>query len=164
MRDGNDVFILTRETEIRELRSAGWRVRVDDDRTRTLTLTGATETRGMQTATYRGGYRTVSEIRTLLEYPRLEYLQLAELFEYGASWERVVGGPGSGHALFGIRLTNRSRGGPPTTRSQLWPYSKSSASWGYSETRVSRSVRISETCDSRRDRLPSGSLWSRLRR
>lgn len=106
MREGDDLFIVTTPDEVDRLRADGWSVTVDE--THTLNLL-----RGP--LTFQGGYRTVPEMRAFLDAEAAQYPGLAEVFVYGASWEKVTSGGTAGHDLFGIRLTNRSRPGPKPT-------------------------------------------------
>lgn len=124
MRDGDDLFILTTPTEVDRLRVAGFTVRVDLDHTSRLERQQRDQQqRGLapqapqapQAQLYLGGYRTVSDMRALLEEKAAQYPDLAEVFVYGESWERVTGGPSTGHDLFGIKLGNRQRAGPKPT-------------------------------------------------
>jgi murein tripeptide amidase MpaA len=118
MREGNDLFILTTATEVDRLRADGWVIAIDPQQTQTIQqqqhqqqqLSPQVSPQG-----FMGGYRTVPEMRALLDAAAAQYPDLAEVFVYGESWERLTGGPTAGHDLFGIRLTNRSRPGPKPT-------------------------------------------------
>ncbi|HVG33254.1 MAG TPA: M14 family zinc carboxypeptidase, partial [Pyrinomonadaceae bacterium] len=106
-REGDDRFILTTEAQIEWLREQGWTVTVDDRQTAALSSSSAPGTK-----IFMGGYRTVAEARAFLDQQAALYPNLAEVFVYGSSWERVTSGGAAGHDLFGIRLTNKQRPGP----------------------------------------------------
>lgn len=103
-RDGDDLFILTTHEQIERLRDDGWRIRVDDEMT--------TQTMWLSPETFLDGYRTVAEMRAQLEASAAIYPNLAEFFIYGQSWEKASTQGQSGHDLFGVRLTTRSKAGP----------------------------------------------------
>lgn len=103
-RDGDDLFILATHEQIERLRDEGWRIRVDDEMT--------AQTARLSPETFLDGYRTVAEMRAQLEASAANYPNLAEFFIYGQSWEKANTQGQSGHDLFGVRLTNRSRPGP----------------------------------------------------
>ncbi len=107
MREGDDLFILTTQAQIEWLREQGWTVTVDNKQTATLSLSSEPGT-----STFMAGYRTVVEMRALLNEKAVQYPNLAEVFVYGSSWEKVNSGGGAGHDLFGIKLTNKQRPGP----------------------------------------------------
>ena len=125
-REGDDLFILTSEAELRRLRGQGWRVSVDEPKTALLRSqrpelrqnraaasgTDATQagTAQLSTTSFSGGYHTVPEMRAFLDAMEQQYPNLAKVFLYGESWERKTFGPDRGHDLFGIKLTNRSHG------------------------------------------------------
>jgi hypothetical protein len=52
MRAGDDLFILTTQEQIEQLRNDGWQIRVDDELT--------TQTAQLSPETFRDGYRTVA--------------------------------------------------------------------------------------------------------
>jgi carboxypeptidase T len=108
MRQGDDLFILTSNAQIEELRAKGWAVRVDRQQTDLFNQQQATYT-------YSGGYRTVAEMRAYANSKVAQYPNLAEVFVYGQSWERVHNGGSAGSDLFGITLTNRQIAGPKPT-------------------------------------------------
>jgi carboxypeptidase T len=110
-REGNDFFILTSLEEIERLRGDGWVVALDVEQSANLPAAGF----ALSVDTFQSGYRTVTEMRDLLDAAAAQHPDLAEVFVYGSSWERVTGGPGAGHDLFGIRLTNRALPGPKPT-------------------------------------------------
>ncbi len=112
--DGQDRFILTTLAEIEKLRDEGWAVVIDEAQTATLPEPGSA-TIGAGPQTYYGGYRTVTETQAFLNAEAAQYPNLAEVFTYGPSWERLTGGGTAGHDLMGIKLTNRSRPGPKPT-------------------------------------------------
>jgi carboxypeptidase T len=108
MRDGDDYLFLTTAEQIAQLRKAGWDVKVDQAQTGLL--------RNQQHLnTFSGGYRTVAEMRALLQSRATAFPNLAEYFVYGQSWEKLNSGGVSGSDLFGIKLTNKSRSGPKPT-------------------------------------------------
>ena len=111
MREGNDLFILTTPEEVERLRGEGWTVSLDEEQSANLPRAGL----GPTLDTFQGGYRTVTEMRAFLDAEAAAHPGLAEVFVYGSSWEKVVGGGAAGHDLFGIRLTNRARPGPKPT-------------------------------------------------
>src|SRR6185295_6491536 len=111
-REGNDFFILTSPEEIERLRGDGWTIAEDAGQSATLPAPG---TLAPAADTFMGGYRTVTEMRAVLDAAAAQYPGLADVFVYGGSWERVTGGPGLGHDLFGIRLTNEAIPGPKPT-------------------------------------------------
>ena len=45
---------------------------------------------------FMGSYRTVGEMRATLDDHASQYPDLAEVFVYGSSWERITGGPRPG--------------------------------------------------------------------
>src|SRR5689334_9940645 len=108
MRQGNDLFILTSNAQIEELRAKGWAVSIDKTQTDLLT-------RQQNLDTFRSGYRTVAEIRAYVDSKAAQYPNLAEVFTYGQSWEKVRSGGSAGWDLFGITLTNRQIAGPKPT-------------------------------------------------
>jgi len=108
MRQGNDLFILTSTPQIEELRAKGWSVRVDRQQTDLFNQQQASNT-------FSGGYRTVAEMRAYVDSKAAQYPNLAEVFVYGQSWERVHNGGTSGSDLFGITLTNEQITGPKPT-------------------------------------------------
>ena len=108
LREGNDLFFLTTNEQIETLRKQGYAVRKDDAQTNLLRQQA-------ESNTFSGGYRTVAEMRTILEARAATYPNLAEFFIYGQSWEKVVSGGTAGNDLFGIKLTNRSIPGPKPT-------------------------------------------------
>jgi murein tripeptide amidase MpaA len=108
MREGDDLFILTTPAQIEELRTKGWAVRVDPRQTDLLS-------RQQTINTFRSGYRTVAETRAFVNSKAAQYPNLAEVFTYGQSWEKVHSGGASGWDLFGITLTNRQISGPKPT-------------------------------------------------
>jgi hypothetical protein len=107
MRKGDDLFILTTTAEAERLAAEGWTVTIDDTQTALL--------REQETDTFRDGYRTITEIRALFDEAASNYPDLAQVFVYGSSWERIASGGTGGNDLFGIRLTNRLRPGPKPT-------------------------------------------------
>jgi subtilase family serine protease len=122
MRDGNDLFILTTSIEVDRLRADGWTIRVDLDQTSMLERQRQEQRQRRtrprlqpQPELFMGSYRTVGEMRATLDDHASQYPNLAEVFVYGSSWERITGGPAAGHDLFGIKLTNRQRPGPKPT-------------------------------------------------
>ncbi|HKQ04900.1 MAG TPA: M14 family zinc carboxypeptidase [Blastocatellia bacterium] len=108
MRRGDDLFILTTPAQINELRAKGWAIRTDSEQT-------ALFSQQMALNTYRSGYRTVAEMRDYLNSKAALYPNLAEVFTYGQSWEKVHSGGTAGWDLFGITLTNRQTSGPKPT-------------------------------------------------
>jgi Zinc carboxypeptidase/Viral BACON domain len=108
MRRGDDLFILTSPAQIDELRAKGWAIRTDSEQT-------ALFNQQMALNTYRSGYRTVAEMRDYLNSKAAQYPNLAEVFTYGQSWEKVHSGGTAGGDLFGITLTNRQTSGPKPT-------------------------------------------------
>ncbi|HJQ67542.1 MAG TPA: M14 family zinc carboxypeptidase [Blastocatellia bacterium] len=107
MRKGDDLFILTTAAEAARLASEGWAISVDEEQTAMLREQGP--------ETFQGGYRTVTEIRALFDQAETDHPDLADLFVYGSSWEKISSGGAGGHDLFGIRLTNRLKPGPKPT-------------------------------------------------
>lgn len=108
MREGDDLFILTSPSQIEELRAKGWAVKVDRQQTDLFTQ--------QQTInTFRSGYRTVTEMRAFVNGKAAQYPNLAEVFTYGQSWEKIHSGGSAGWDLFGITLTNRQIAGPKPT-------------------------------------------------
>jgi hypothetical protein len=108
LRDGNDYFFLTTAEQVERLRKEGWDARVDQTQTNLLRSQ-------QQINTFSGGYRTVAEMRALLQNRSTSFPNLAEYFVYGQSWEKISSGGTSGNDLFGIKLTNKSRPGPKPT-------------------------------------------------
>ncbi len=108
MRDGDNYFFLTTSQQLDELRQEGWDAKPDETQTALLR-------NQQQTHTFSGGYRTVAEMRVLLQSKATTYANLAEYFVYGQSWEKINSGGATGNDLFGIKLTNKSRTGPKPT-------------------------------------------------
>ena len=90
-REKDDYFILTTDTQLEQLQSAGWDIRVDEAQTARL--------RRAQPAPFNNGYHTVAETRAFLVDEAGNHPTLARVFTYGVSYE--------GRDLFGIRLTNQ---------------------------------------------------------
>lgn len=108
MRQGDDLFFLTSTEQIQELRAKGWNVQVDQKQTDLFNRQQATNT-------FRSGYRTVAEMRAFVDSKAAQYPNLAEVFTYGQSWEKVHSGGTAGWDLFGITLTNKQvTGSKPT--------------------------------------------------
>ncbi len=101
-RDGDDLFVLTTQAEIDRLRAQGLEINVDPEQTAQLQRVGA--------SSFMGGYRTVPEMRALLDQRVAQYPNLARVFDYGDSWEKTRSFQ-AGHDLFGIELTNKERTG-----------------------------------------------------
>ena len=97
-REGDDLLFLTTQMEFYRLRSLGFVVSVDEQKTAELP-------RG-DTDTFLGGYRTVEETAAFIDQMAAQYPNLAEVFTYGQSWLKVQN-PNTGYDLRGIRLTNR---------------------------------------------------------
>jgi carboxypeptidase T len=108
MREGNDLFILTSIEQLNDLRTKGWAASVDKTQTELLN-----SQRNLDT--FRSGYRTVTEMRAYVDSKAAQYPNLAEVFTYGQSWEKVHSGGAAGSDLFGITLTNRQIAGPKPT-------------------------------------------------
>ena len=102
-REGDELIFLTTQKQLDELRNAGWNVRLDEQLTAELPRPGDTET-------FLGGYRTVEETFAFLNQMASNYPQLAQVFTYGQSWEKMRN-PLNGYNLTGIKLTNRQIGG-----------------------------------------------------
>ena len=98
-REGDELIFLTTQRQLDELRNAGWDARVDERLTSELPRAGDTET-------FNGGYRTVEETFAFLNQMAATYPQLAQVFTYGQSWEKMRN-PLNGYNLTGIKLTNR---------------------------------------------------------
>lgn len=125
-REGDDLFILTSPAEVRRLSGQGWRISVDEKQTALLrgqrpdlrqsrAQTSEPGASQVGAASFRGGYLTVPEMRTFLDDRAAQHPDLAEVFVYGSSWERLNRGSAAGHDLFGIKLTNKLRPGPKPT-------------------------------------------------
>jgi carboxypeptidase T len=108
LRRDDDLFILTSRGEVEELRAKGWTIRTDSEQT-------ALFNQQMSLNTYRSGYRTVTEMRDYLNSKAAQFPNLAEVFTYGQSWEKVHSSGSTGWDLFGITLTNRQVAGPKPT-------------------------------------------------
>lgn len=108
MRQGDDLFILTTTVQIEELRAKGWKISVDRQQTDLLNQQQAANT-------FSGGYRTVQEMKDYVNSKAVQYPNLAEVFTYGQSWEKVHSGGTAGWDLFGITLTNKQITGPKPT-------------------------------------------------
>ncbi len=105
-RDGNDLIFWTNKEQLTELASAGWNARIDEKLTAELAAIDLNET-------FLGGYRTVEETRTFLDQKAAQFPNLARVFTYGQSWEKLQN-PNNGYNLVGISLTNASiRGDKP---------------------------------------------------
>lgn len=109
MRTGDDLFILTTPAQINELRAGGWAVSIDEKQTALIKEQQANAN------TFRNGYRTVAEMRAFVDSKAAAYPNLAEVFTYGQSWEKVKSGGTLGWDLFGITLTNKQIPGPKPT-------------------------------------------------
>ncbi|MGA9768106.1 MAG: M14 family zinc carboxypeptidase [Blastocatellia bacterium] len=107
MRTGDDLFILTTQAQIDELRAKGWAVSVDQKQSALFNEQRAN--------TFRNGYRTIAEMRAFIDSKVAAYPNLAEAFTYGQSWEKVKSGGTAGWDLFGITLTNKQITGPKPT-------------------------------------------------
>jgi predicted deacylase len=105
-REGNDLIFWTTKEQLNELSAHGWEVSVDEKLTAELSAVDVTET-------FNGGYRTVEETRTFLDQRAAQYPNLARVFTYGQSWEKLQNAA-NGYHLFGISLTNSAiRGDKP---------------------------------------------------
>lgn len=107
MRKGVDLFILTTQAQIDELRAKGWAISIDQEQSEILGNQGV--------GTFSGGYRTIAETRAFVDSKAAAYPNLAEVFTYGQSWEKVHPGGAAGWDLFGITLTNKQITGPKPT-------------------------------------------------
>ncbi|PWU25149.1 MAG: hypothetical protein C5B48_02730 [Candidatus Rokuibacteriota bacterium] len=120
-RDGDDLFIVTTPAEVDQLRIEGWTISIDTAHTSLIRRQQQEQRQRWLAAQpprerlFLGGYRTVPEMRAFLDDMAAQYPNLAEVFVYGASWERLTGGAAAGHDLFGINLTNKQRAGPKPT-------------------------------------------------
>jgi murein tripeptide amidase MpaA len=83
----------------RRLSAAGYTLSVD--RQRTAEAEAAPDT-------FAEGYSTVEELYALLEQVAADHPGLAEVVDYGDSWERVEEGDAPGYDLLALRLTNRA--------------------------------------------------------
>ena len=108
MRQGDDLFILTTPEQVAELRAKGWAIAIDKTQSDLVN-------QQQKTNTFSGGYRTIAEMVALLNSRASSYPNLAEVFTYGQSWEKVHSGGTAGRDLFGITLTNRQIAGPKPT-------------------------------------------------
>lgn len=99
-REGDDLIFLTTSKQLEVLKNAGWNVRVDEHLTAGLPRPGDTET-------FQGGYRTVEETYAFLNQMAAAYPQLAQVFTYGQSWQKLQN-PLTGYNLTGIKLANRN--------------------------------------------------------
>ena len=121
-REGDDLFVLTTPARLARLRRDGWSVRVDKAQTELVrrqrpelrTSRGA-KGAGVAASSVQDGYLTVPEMRAHVDQRAAEYPGLVAVFDYGESWERVAGGPASGHNLFAVELTNKAIPGPKPT-------------------------------------------------
>ena len=105
-RDGDDLFVLTTQREIDRLGALGFVINIDEAQTAQLRRAGV--------SSFMNGYRTVPEMRALLEQRAAQYPSLARVFVYGQSWERTRSAQ-AGHDLFAIELTNKNTAGPKPT-------------------------------------------------
>ncbi len=104
-REGDELIFLTTQKQLNELRNAGWSVRLDEQLTAELPKADS--------ETFMGGYRTVEETFAFLNQMAAAYPQLAQVFTYGQSWEKMRN-PLNGYNLTGIKLTNSAvRGDKP---------------------------------------------------
>jgi hypothetical protein len=108
MREGDDLFILTTPAHVVELRAKGWLVNIDQKQTALINNQQSTKT-------FSGGYRTVAEMRAFVDSKAAAFPNLAEVFTYGQSWEKVQPGGAAGWDLFGITLTNEQLTGAKPT-------------------------------------------------
>lgn len=102
-REGDNLLFLTTQSELDMMRSNGFEVRIDKQKTAELPVPGSD--------TFGGGYRTVEETYTFLDQMGTQYSNLAQVFTYGQSWLKVQN-QSQGYDLKGISLTNRSIPGP----------------------------------------------------
>jgi zinc carboxypeptidase/all-beta uncharacterized protein/BACON domain-containing protein len=107
MREGDDLFILTTPAQVEELRVIGWAISIDKTQSDMIARQGVN--------TFSGGYRTVAEMRSYVDAKAAAYPNLAEVFTYGQSWEKIRPGGAAGWDLFGITLTNKQIAGPKPT-------------------------------------------------
>jgi carboxypeptidase T len=108
MREGDDLFILTTPAQVDELRAKGWTVNIDQKQTALLNHQQSAKT-------FNGGYRTVAEMRAFVDSKATAFPNLAEVFTYGQSWEKLQPGGAAGWDLFGLTLTNKQiTGAKPT--------------------------------------------------
>lgn len=105
-RDGDDLFILTTQSEIDRVNALGFIIRVDEAQTAQLRRAGI--------SSFMNGYRSVPEMRAVLAQRAAQYPDLARVFVYGQSWERTRNVQ-AGHDLFAIELTNKNTAGPKPT-------------------------------------------------
>ena len=106
-RDGDGLLIQTTTTQIAELRAAGLEIRADEKMTAELR-------RVLETDTFSGGYRTVEETRQFLDQMAARYPNLAQVVNYGKSWEKTQNA-NNGYDLTAIKLTNRNVSGSKPT-------------------------------------------------
>ena len=104
-REGQDLIFLTTQTELDRMLAQGFDARIDE------TLTARLPQPGQDT--FGGGYLTVEETNAHLTQMGAAYSNLAEVFTYGQSWQRIH--TAGGYDLTGIKLTNRSIAGPKPT-------------------------------------------------
>ncbi|HEY1014919.1 MAG TPA: M14 family zinc carboxypeptidase [Herpetosiphonaceae bacterium] len=105
MREGDDLFAIVSPAELKKLQQRGFDVRVDEAQTSLMQAQ-------LDQLTVLGGYRTVEEGYSLLASAQSSYPNLAQVFTYGSSWDKVTAGGPAGYDLRGIVLTNKSRTGP----------------------------------------------------
>ncbi len=98
------LLALVSPTEVARLRRLGWRVEVDAAHTANLHAAALPQL-------FRDGYLTVDEIEAHLHTLAETYPDLAELIDYGDSWEKTQN-PEAGHDLWALRLTRRDRPDP----------------------------------------------------
>jgi len=97
-REGDDLIFLTTEAELYRLQAQGFDARLDQHLTEELPQVGP--------ETFLGGYRTVEETHAFLDQMQAQHPNLAEVFTYGQSWQKLQN-PLTGYDLKGIVLTNR---------------------------------------------------------
>ena len=98
------LLALVGTAEADHLRQQGWRVAVES----TLDRVAPSPT---LINSFRDGYLTTAEIEARLHSLAAAYPALAELIDYGDSWERTQH-PTAGHDLWALRLTRRDLPGP----------------------------------------------------
>ncbi len=98
------LLALTGTAEADRLRQAGWRVEVE------AVLDRAAPSPILVNA-FRDGYLTTDEIEARLHSLTVAYPTLAELIDYGDSWEKTQN-PTAGRDLWALRLTRQDRTAP----------------------------------------------------
>ncbi|MFZ2097390.1 MAG: M14 family zinc carboxypeptidase [Anaerolineales bacterium] len=100
-------YLLLSSTEYSALEQAGYRLEVDQAKTKLLTQPReALPGQGIDTIPGYPCYRTVEETYTSMEQIVTDYPDMAQLYDIGDSWTRIHSGFPNGYDLMALRLSN----------------------------------------------------------